>query len=287
MLRSYVCNEDPYCGAGPRPAAASQAAYRALLCLFLCCLTLTGQTNPNKGKQIIDQAIAALGGDRFLHMQNRVAAGRIYSFFRDQISGLDVATIYTEYLPQKPAKGLAIIERQVLGKKQDYSYLFLQDQGWDITFRGARPIDDEKWHRYVRTTENDVLYMLRYRRDEPGMQFDYIGTDVYLTTHVEVVDITDASNQTVRVYFDHNTMLPVHETFTWLDPDTKYRNDEATEFDKYRDAGNGVMWPYSIERERNGYKSFQMFATKVEIDPAVPPKIFDLPPGAKILKKVD
>src|ERR1700761_3275126 len=112
---------------------------------------------PGKGKQIIDQAVSALGGDRFLNMRNRVAKGRIYSFFHDQLSGLDVTTTYTEYLPQIPKNGLGIREREVLGKKQDYSYLFLPDQAWDITFRGARPIEDEAWGRYVRTTENDIL----------------------------------------------------------------------------------------------------------------------------------
>jgi hypothetical protein len=47
------------------------------------------------------------------------------------------------------------------------------------------------------------------------------------------------------------------------------------------------MWPYSIERERNGYKSYQRFATKVEVDQGLPPKIFELPPGAKVLKKIE
>ena len=255
--------------------------------VVLCAAPLFAQTGDPKAKQIIDRAVAALGGDRFLHMQNRIASGRIYSFFREQLSGLDVAKIFVEYLLQKPARGLAIRERELLGKKEDYSFLFLSDQGWDITFRGARPIPDEDWGRYVRTTENDILYMLRYRRDEPGIQFDYVGNEVYLTTHVEVVDITDAMNQTVRVYFDYNTMLPVHQSFSWIEPVSRQHDDEVTEFDKYRDAGNGVMWPYSIERSRNGYKTFQMFATKVEIDQSLPPKIFDLPPGAKVLKKVD
>jgi hypothetical protein len=254
--------------------------------LLLAAPTLTAQSD-TKAKQVVDKAVAALGGDRFLQMQNRVARGRIYAFFRDRLSGLDVTTIYTEYLSPKPAKGIALRERELLGKKQDYSYLFLPDQGWDVTFRGARPIDDERWQRYVRTTENDILYMLKVRRDEPGLLYDYIGSDVYLSTHVEIVEITDAQSRTVRVYFDHNTMLPIHETFSWLDPDTREHNEEVIDFDKYRDAGDGVMWPYTIERERNGYKTYQMFATKVEINQPIPAKTFELPPGAKVLKKVD
>lgn len=246
---------------------------------------MRAQTSTDKGKQIVDQAITALGGDRFVHMQSRVAGGRVYSFFHDQLSALDVAKIYTEYLPRKPGKGLAVREREVLGKKHDYSYLFLEDQAWDITYRGARPVDAETWDRYARTTENDIFYILKVRRNEPGMIFDYVGSEVYLSTHVEVVDITDAQDRTVRVYFDHNTMLPTRETYTWFDPDTKQRNDAETQFDKYRDAG-GVMWPYTIERQRNGYKTYQMFATSVQVDQPLPAKIFELPPGATVLKKV-
>jgi hypothetical protein len=248
---------------------------------------MTAQTPPGKGKQIIDQALSALGGERFLDMKNRVAKGRIYSFFHDELSGLDITTTYTEYMPEKAANGLGIRERELLGKKQDYSYLFLPDQAWDITFRGARPIEDEAWRRYVRTTENDILYILKVRHDEPGLQYDYSGSEVFLSTHVEVVDITDAKDRTVRVYFDHNSFLPIRETFTWQDEQTREHNDEEIDYDKWRDAGGGVMWPFTIERQRNGYKVYQMFATRVEANQPVPPNTFELPASAKILKKTN
>lgn len=261
---------------------------RILLCAILNAAAAYSQATQtaNTGKQIVDRAIAALGGERFLQMKNRVASGRVYSFFHDEMSGSDLARIYTEYLANASPEGVAVREREVLGKKQDYSYLFLENQGWDVTYRGARPIPDETWARYVRTTRNDILYFLRERSNEPGLEFDYIGSDVYISTHVEVVDITDKQNQTIRVYFDHNTLFPLRETYTWLDPQTHQRNEEITNYDKYRDAG-GVMWPFTIERQHNGYKSYQMFASKVEVNQALPPKIFELPPGAKVLKKVD
>jgi hypothetical protein len=264
-----------------------KAQVTALLSVALAAAALVTAQAESKGKQVIDKAIAALGGERFLHMQNRVARGRVYSFFRDQLSGLDVATIYTEYVTPPPAKGIALREREVLGKKHDYSYLFLPDQGWDVTYRGARPVPDETWERYFRATENDALYILKVRHDEPGLIFDYVGSDVYLSLHVEIVDITDAQSRTVRVYFDHNTMLPAHATFTWMDPVTKEHNDEGMDYDKYRDIGEGVMWPYSIERQRNGYKTYEIFATTIEVNQPIPAKTFDLPPGVKVLKKVD
>jgi hypothetical protein len=110
-----------------------------------------------------------------------------------------------------------------------------------------------------------------------------VGADVYLSTHVEVVDITDAQNQMVRVFFDHNSMLPVHESFEWRDEDTRQRNDEVTEYGKWRDAG-GVQWPYSIERNRNGYKVYQIFADKVTVNEEVPGTTFELPAKGKVLR---
>ena len=47
------------------------------------------------------------------------------------------------------------------------------------------------------------------------------------------------------------------------------------------------MWPFSIERERNGYKTYQFFANKVEANQTIPPRTFELPSKAKMLKKVD
>lgn len=266
---------------------ANVLASAVLLAAILIVLPAGAQDSEKKGREVANQVIAALGGDKFLHMQNRVSSGRIYGFFHDQLSGLDLAQIYVEYLDSAPKGGIAIRERELLGKKRDYSYLFLPTEGWDVTFRGARPVPDEDWERYIRTNRNDILYMLRYRLNEPGMQIEYVGTDMYISRHVEILELTDSTNLTVRVYLDHNTMLPIHQTFSWFDDKMKMHNDEATDFDKYRDAGGGVMWPYSIERSRNGYKVYQQFAEQVQVDQKLPPNIFELPPGAKRLNKVN
>ena len=260
-----------------------------VLCLLvLLTPSLPAQTSSaNKGKEVIEQAVAALGGERFLNMRYRVASGRIYSFFHDELNGLDLATIYTEYLETKPGNGLAVRERELLGKKQDYSYLYLPDQGWDVTYRGARPIADDTWERYARTTENDILYLLRTRYHESGLEFDYVGSQVYVSTHVEIIDVTDAKNQTIRVSFDHNTHLPVHETFEWFDSQTNQKQDQVTDYSKYRDIGGGIMWPFSIERQKNGYKIYQLFANKVTAGGPVPPNTFELPSTARVLKKVN
>jgi hypothetical protein len=55
-----------------------------------------------RGKKVVDDAIEALGGQKFLSMQDRIEKGRAYSFFHDQLSGLSVAKIYTRYIAVPP-----------------------------------------------------------------------------------------------------------------------------------------------------------------------------------------
>jgi hypothetical protein len=266
-----------------------RTVFCSLIALMLSAQTSVLPPAPSEiqGRQMMQKAITALGGPEFLNMRSLMTKGRIYGFFHDQLSGYDIARTFVEYTDQPEGKDLAVKERQVLGKKQDYAVLYLPDQAFDLTFRGARPIDDESWLRYDRATRNDIRYILRYRMKETGLDFDYVGSDVLLSTHVEIVDISGAGNLSIRVYFDHNTMLPIRQVYNWMDSNTRERNEDVTFFDKWRDAGFGVMWPFSTERQHNGYKTFQAFADEAEVNKSLPDKIFDLPPGVKLLKKVN
>jgi len=257
---------------------------KTFVVLLLGALALSAQT-PD-GKSVVNDAVAALGGTRFLEMQNYVESGRAYSFYRNELKGLALSTIYTEYVGTQPSKGLSVRERQNFGKKDDYAYLFLETQGWDVTFRGARPLPDEVWKRYETSTSTGVLYMLRTRLKDPAMSFDFVRSDVVLSTHVNIVDITDPENRRIRVYFDYNSKLPIRQEYSEWDPIGRQRSTEVTDFSKYRES-NGVNLPLVIHRERNGEKVYEMFADKLTTNSKFPDNVFALPSGIKILKKVD
>jgi len=61
---------------------------RALIVLYLAAMATAETPTGAKGKQVIADAIAALGGDKFLEMQDRVETGRAYSFYRAALAGL-------------------------------------------------------------------------------------------------------------------------------------------------------------------------------------------------------
>src|SRR5215475_11656487 len=83
-------------------------------------------TSDAKAKKIIDDAIDALGGQKFLTMEDRIESGRAYSFYREQLSGLSIAKIYTRYLTVaegKTGQELGVREKQAFGKGEDSSVL--------------------------------------------------------------------------------------------------------------------------------------------------------------------
>lgn len=261
--------------------------------LFLCCAGLacselsaqgpkSAYAGDPRAKQAIDDAVAALGGPKFLAMQDRVESGRAYSFYRDNISGLSIATIYSQYFavpPGKSGQDLGVREREVFGKNEEYGYVLFRENGaWEVTYKGSSVLDEDRVDSYRRTTFNDILYFLRVRLNEPGLIFDWKGSDVIENQPVNIVDVVDADNRVITVQFNQDTHLPVKETWVWHDPKTKDRNEEVTRYSIYRDDG-GVQWPQTITRERNGEKKYQIFSDYVLIDQNLPDAVFAVPNG--------
>jgi hypothetical protein len=251
----------------------------------LCALTATGETIQERGKRVVDEAVQALGGEKFLAVKDRVETGRAYSFYRDELKGLSVATVYTRYLDKAPAGALAQRERQAFGKDEYSSVLFTDGKGYEITFRGARPLPEETLSRYDETTRRNIFYILRNRLKEPGMILESKGMEIENNRPVEIVEITDADNDTVAVSFDRSTKLPLRQVFYRRNPQTRERMEEVTIFSKYRDVGDGVMWPYAIERKRNGDKIFEMYSDSVAINQNLTDDKFTVPTDMKILPK--
>jgi hypothetical protein len=258
-----------------------------VVCLAASLAGMRAETNLQRGRRLVDQAVAALGGANFLQMQDRVESGRAYSFYREQLNGLSVAKIYTRYVirPEPPEPGfLGVRERQAFGKKEDSAVLFAEGQGYDVTFRGARPLNDEVLNRYHESTLRNIFYILRQRLGEPGLILESRGSDVVENQPVDIVDITDADNRTVTVYFNQVTHLPAKQVTYRRDPKTRDRIQEVTRFSKYREV-SGVNWPYDIQRERDGEKIYQMYSDSVEINKGLTDNLFTLPANMKILAK--
>jgi len=248
--------------------------------------SFAAETAEQRGKRVVNEALQALGGDAFLHMEDRVEKGRAYSFYRKQLSGLSLATVSTRYITPSGKPGqLAVREREAFGKEgSSGAILFTEDGAWEVTFRGARPLDEQRYSNYRDATLRNFFYILRQRLHEPGLTLYSQGSDFWENRPVEIVDITDAANNTVTVYFDQLDKLPIRQVFRRRNQEFKDFDTEVTIWAKYRDVGGGVKWPFDIRRERNGEKIYEMYSDSVEINKNLGDDLFTLPGGIKMLK---
>jgi hypothetical protein len=239
------------------------------------------ETLQEHARQVIDKCIYALGGDAFRQMPGHLQQGHAYRFYNDQISGLAPAKIYTRYI--EPGQPFREIQTQILGKNDDEKVILGTREGWDVTFRGAEAIPEARLTQFHDTLLTDIFYILRTRMDEPNMSLFSRGKDVVENQPVEIVDYYDSENRNVTVWIHSSTWLPVRQLYKRWDPIIKDRRDEMTRFTKYREAGNGVMWPHEVQRDRDGEKSYQLISDSVKVG-VFPDSMFQLPPNVKILK---
>jgi hypothetical protein len=253
--------------------------------MLLCTAALLpAQGIDQKARQVVDQAIAALGGDAFLKVQDRVEEGRAYSFYNDRLTGLSRTTIYTRYTTTPDSiSEIGQRERQAFGKKEESAVLLAGDEAWDVTFRGARPLPKASHDRWRESTLNNVFYILMKRLDEKGFSYEWRGSDVVDNQPVNKVEFFDRDNRSVLVFFHSSTHLPVRQVWVRRDPAQHRQIEEITIFTKYRDVGGGVKWPFAIRRERDGEKVFEMFAESVRVNQDLTDNLFLLPGDIKRL----
>jgi hypothetical protein len=141
----------------------------------------------------------------------------------------------------------------------------------------------DRYSRWVEAMKRNIFYILKYRLNEPGLIIESQGATVWQNTPVEIVDIADADNNVVTVYFQQSTKLPIRQVSVRRDPKTKERIEDVSMYTKFRDVGGGVQWPYNILTERNGEKVFEIFSDSVEINQGLSDSFFTLSGNTKVL----
>ncbi len=223
------------------------------------------QENTRKAKAIVEQAIQALGGQTYLTIRDREQQGRGYSFHHGRESGGGVFWAFSEF-PDK--------ERVEITKERDIAELYIGTKGYEITYKGAHPIEKKDLEDYLRRRHYSLDSVLRNWVKDPGVIFLFEGT--VLAAQHEAVQITliNSENESVTLCFDNQTHLPVKKSFSWRDPVDKQKNLEEEVYDNYR-AVSGVMAPYNLTRFFNGDMSSQRFLNSVTINQGLDEAMFD------------
>lgn len=222
--------------------------------------------NAQKARQLINQAIQALGGQAYLNLKDIRQEGRAYSFSHGEANSL--GTLFWRFW-KWPDK-----DRIELTKQRDVIYIVNGDQGYETTFRGTRPDEAKNVTESLRLREFSLDHVLRLWLVEPDVALFYEGQTVADNREAERVTIMNGKKQAVTLYFDHENHLPIQKTFTWRDQQTRDRNEETEVYGDYH-LIQGINTPFQVVREHNGEMTRQRFLTSVTYNTGIADSLFE------------
>ena len=222
--------------------------------------------NSDKAKAIIEQGIQALGGQVYLTIRDREQQGRGYGFHHGNPTGGGGPFWSFSQFPDK--------ERVEFTKERDIAQVFVGDKGYEITFKGPHPVEQKDLDDYLRRRRFSLERILRMWVNDPGVVMLFEGNAIAAQHPAYQVTLVNAQNESVTLYFDTDSHLPIKKSFEWRDPVDRQKNLEEEVYENYRSV-SGIMAPYNITRYFNGDMSNQRFLNTVTINQDLDPAMFD------------
>jgi hypothetical protein len=257
-----VCSAWPQADGQPRNASAPPPAQSANSGPAIP----ADQENARKAKAILDQAIQALGGQTYLTIRDREQQGRGYAFHHGRPSGGgSVFWSFAEF-PDK--------ERVEITKERDIAELYVGNKAWELTYKGARPIEQKDLDDYLRRRKFSLDTLLRTWVNDPRVVLLFEGAAIAAQHPSQQVTLINSEDESVTLYLDSDTHLPVKKSFAWRDPVDKQKNLEEEVYENYRQA-SGIMAPYNVTRFFNDDMASQRFLNSVTINQGLDESMFD------------
>lgn len=193
-----------------------------------------------KARQVVEQAIAALGGRAYLDGRYRSGSGRIYTFdSRGQLAG--PGTLFWSFYRFPDA------ERIELTKQRDDIYIYNGDKGWEVTYRGVTALKPEALRLAKDSRDHSIDAILRSWAANPQTLMQFRGTSMNAAEQVVQVDFFTESGMSASAYFDMNSHLPMRVTWKRTDPVTGIMLEEAETFGNYQ-IFDGINTPMVVQR---------------------------------------
>jgi hypothetical protein len=237
-------------GAGLGPPAEGAASSAPTFTETAPQEVLAPEQSAAKAKELIQQAIQALGGQAYLGVRDTYCAGRVAQFAsQGELSGYE--RFYDYYLlPDK--------NRTEFSKKHNIILTFNGDHGWVLDKGGVEVASADSVDDFKEGLMRSHDHLFRFRLNEPGLSFRYTGTAIVDLKRVDLVEVSDRERRTIRVALDVTSRLPLRVVSTVRDRATRQRIEEVEYLSNYHSL-QGVQTPFQVSRERNGRMVYQVF----------------------------
>jgi len=228
------------------------------------------QENAHKARALLDQGIQALGGQAYLNVHDMQEQGRVYSFYHGRPTSNGVFFWRFLEFPDK--------ERMELTPQRDIAYVYVGDKGYEITYKGSKAVEKKDLEDHERRHRFSLETILRSWVNDPTVALFFDGNALAGSMAAQRVTLINSKNESVSVYFDIDTHLPIKKTYSWRDPVDKERNTEEETYNGYR-LIQGVMTPFGFTRYFNGDMQTERFVNSASYNQGLNPAMFEANSG--------
>jgi hypothetical protein len=239
-----------------------------------------------KAKQVLQQVIAALGGQAYLNVRDSECEGRFVQFEASGEHGGFTPYRDAWLLPDKNRteyinKGVNTIAGFIVGIEGFpfvahggvLTILYNGQEGWILDKGGVSNQPEDAVKDFNEQIKSGMNNMLRSRMNEPGVEIRYAGTDIIDLREAEWISFTDADHRDLRLAVDKSTHLPMRWVVTKRDPETRIPTEITTTYAQFIPM-DGVKTPLTTERFRDDRKLSQVFVTGCKFNSNLPPEQF-------------
>jgi hypothetical protein len=234
-------------------------------------------------KQLLKQAIQALGGSAYQNSVESECEGRVAQLDRNgSLEGFNNIRSYWRYPDKnrteyevKSTKGgfFAVLVGSLPIKGGTFIQLFNGDKGWTMDKSGVNEADATVVAAFQSVVKRQIRHLLLDRVNEEGVYLRYAGIGVADLRQVEWVEISDQDGQTVRLALEHGTHLPLRTFVTTPNEEMRDKDEDVIIYSNYKEL-EGVQTPLQVTREHNGRRTHQIFYNSCRHNPNLPADFF-------------
>ena len=230
------------------------------------------ETAEEKIRTLFEDAIAAMGGDAYLGVQDMVSEGQYFAFNnRGESSGLIRFTDYTR-LPDK--------SRFEMGNRKNELEITIFDlsknEGWIIEGqREPRAAAENEMKSFWAAANHSIDNIFRFRWKDPQNKLFYIGAGEGPDVTRDTVRLINPENDEVIIFFDRVSKLPAKIEAQQTN-ERGVRVRVTNEFSQWHKI-QGVLTPMRIDTYTNGRRSSQQFLLKLTYNNKLRDEFFSKP----------
>jgi len=224
-----------------------------------------GETDVEKAKSILADVVKAYGGlENLKSVKNIVAKGQLSANTPGGMMQMEMR----QYLifPDKSRMDMIL---QAMG--MEISQVFDGQSAWVITPQGVQPIPESMIGEFKKSIFRDTIRLLTNLSSD-DISIQYLGTEEVKGKMTDVILVSNASGDSLKVFIDQKTKYIVKKSYRAL---TEEGPADTEEFiDDYRDV-SGVKTAFHVVIHRNGEQYAEITLSELTINAEVDETLFE------------